>query len=93
MMSLRIVFNLTHIVYPDAMPHYATFHLGIVSVQGSQLCKVIRIPLTPVLLNPDMYTLDNSVDPDQLTSDEAIKIRICIFFRAVSESTILIEMA
>ena len=49
--------------------------------------------LTPVLLNPDMYTLDNSVDPDQLTSDEATRPGSAYSFRAVSECTILIERA
>ena len=28
--------------------------------------------LTLVLLNPDLYNFENTVDPDQMASDEAI---------------------
>ena len=33
---------------------------------------VKKIGLTLALLNPDLSIFENSVDPDQLTSDEAI---------------------
>ena len=37
---------------------------------GYQNIKSITVPLTLVLLNPDITCFANSVDPDQLASEE-----------------------
>ena len=45
--------------------------------------------LTLVLLNQDLSSLENNVDPDQMALS---MIRICFVFQAGSESTVLIEI-
>ena len=47
--------------------------------------------LNIVLLEPDVYSLKNCVEPDQMASDEAIWSGSAVFHAAL-EATVLIEL-